>query len=366
MKHAKINFYTFSLYFFYIIISGITTIFYSNFFNLSKENIYISAIVGSIIGYFIFIMYYKIWIKFKLNSITEINIKVFGKYLGAFINFINVLCVFILICINVVILYSICINSFNFKAVVLFVLLSMYAVSKKSETFLKASNIFLYLFLFCFIFILLGFKQVELDNIRPFLYISFTNFIKSVILYVTFMVLPIYITFNTAKKKINNNMFAFRDFTFVYIFASIITIIFMFLIIGVSGYITASIYNNPGSLLTSSIASFHYFGRINNFLVLIYVISIFFLITFLINFIKDVTRRYISFEKTYVGIAFYATLLLLIYIFIKLFLANLLFTRLFINSFYIYFINFAFLLIPIIIFIVSRKKEYDILKNSQE
>ena len=262
-------------------------------FKTSKPAIWLSVIIGFLIGLLIIKLFLFIQNKKQNMTIFEYNVDKLGNIFGNIINII--LCLVVLFIITFIFSKFCIFLNINFLpeipilALGLFMLLvSIYAVNKGFEAISRTSQILALLSILLFI---IGFSlliyYINLDNIKPILEPGISNIFKSSLIYSFSSVIPVFLLLAIPKTEVTNIENYNKSVIFWYIISSIITLIILFITILVLGNNLIVIFEYPEYIALKQIQFFHFVERLENFISIVWLFNIFIFITLGIYFINE-------------------------------------------------------------------------------
>jgi len=334
----------------------------------SKQNLWISFILSSVISLFLIYIYTKINKYDKNLNIIELNLKIFGKIFGNIVNLIIALGVIIS---GSIILLYICTFIFTNYSVgipislvsFLFIIVCTYCTTKGIETICRTSQILCILSIILFIISLLSLMYyIDINNFKPFFQITINKILSSTYNVILFSVSPIFILSIIPQKTIIKEERYSKSIIIGYFSSLIITFFSLFSTIGVLGNIV-NIFEYPVYIVLKQIEYFHFFERVENILSISWIFEAFTFIIMILYFLKkyiNITFKiYRKKSNNFITILFSIVLFLLS----NLFFSNSMeFKSLFINN-YSYIILTSFIIIPILIFIKLKNTKISIEKK---
>lgn len=328
--------------------------------SISKQNSYLSIILGSIIGIIAFILYQKLLNYNENMNIVELIQKTYGKTLGFILN--TLLTIFVL-SITVIVfwnigdfVYSQFLNktpqlfiSFFLMIPVIYILLKGLRVIGRTNMFLFYINIIDILFITSMLI-----PKINLLNFKPFLNEGVTPVFKGGIYYILYNILPIFLLLIIPKKNIINKEKYKKHSIVFYIITNIALFIAMLFLIGISDVRLASLQSYPEYHVLETITLSGYIRRFESILSITWLFSFFTLIVisiyFVINSIK-ITFKIESQKKENVLIIIITTLCMLVsnYIF-----KNNTVSENFLRNIYPYLLFSFLFILPLITYIIAK------------
>ena len=265
-------------------------------FDISKQDIWISTILGIVIGFVIIKLFLTIQTKKKEMTIFEYCVHRTGRVFGNVIN--------ILLCLTVLFIITLVFSKFciflniNYLPELpilvlgLFLLIvSIYAVSKGFETISRTSQLLAILSIIIFIigFVLLIY-YTDINNIKPILSSGVSNIVKSSLIYSLSSVIPVFLLLATTKTEVTNIDNYNKSVILGYIISSIITFLILIITILVLGSNLSIAFEYPEYIALKQIQFFHFVERLENFFSIIWIFNVFILLTMGIYFIDEFIR----------------------------------------------------------------------------
>lgn len=257
---------------------------------LSGIDSYISTILGAIIGLIpvlIFIYIFNYQIDKPIYQKTKI---IFGKTIGTIINIILLIIYFILATttlfnISNFIISQYLTNTPILLVIIIFTLTAYHTLNKGITTISKISLLYIVIILTLYILATIGLiPEIKLDNLKPVLEYGLKNPLISSTIYTLVLTLPICGLLVIPKKQIENTTKTTKYIIITYIITSIM-ITFMSLVASSSlGKYLLSMYQYPVYTTLKKISIFGFIDRIENFLSIQWILSIF--ITFTIQIVN--------------------------------------------------------------------------------
>ena len=262
-------------------------------FKMSKQAIWLSVIIGFLIGLLIIKLFLYIQNKKQHMTIFEYSTYKLGNIIGNIVN--------ILLCLAVLFMITLIFSKFciflnvnlipdvPILALELYMLLvAIYAVNKGFETISRTSQILALLSVLLFI---IGFSlliyYINIDNIKPILESSISNIFKSSIVYSFSSVIPVFLLLTIPKTEVTNVKNYNKSVIFWYICSSIMTFIILLITILVLGNNLTIIFEYPEYIALKQIQFFHFVERLENFISIIWLFNVFVFITLGIYFIDE-------------------------------------------------------------------------------
>ena len=330
--------------------------------NSSKHNVWISIILGMLIGLIPLLIYIFINKFDHKRNIIELNNKTFGKVLGNIIN--TILCIGIIIS-STILLLGICSFVYSnflygtplFVIALLLLLVVSYASIKGIETICRTSQI---LFIISIMLFLTGFISliyyIDINNFKPLFDINIGNLLNSTYNVLLFSISPVLvlsiIPYDIVIKQENYN----KSLIIGYISALIVVLLTICSTIGTLGSIT-SLFQYPEFIALKSIDYFHFFERVESVISIQWIFDAFVYLLLANYFLKKYISSMFNIKKEKTN-----NIVVLLFSILILILSNILFTNslntrnIIINNYSIILL-FSFIVIPIIVFIKLKFKK---------
>lgn len=325
---------------------------------------YLCPILGTIIGLFILTLYIKIVEINPDKNIYENIIDIFGKKIGKLIDCL----IIIFIASLTVILYYDIINFIgseylyftpSFAIAISLVIPIVYLLIHDLKVIARASIILFFMSFILYLLSILGLlNQVRPSNMLPILSNGFSPVIKGTLIYISYVVLPIFILTIIPKNHMRQEKVYNKKIKIYFLFISILLIISSSILIAVLGIDLAQLYQYPDYHLLRRITLGGFIQRVESLLAIQWVLCIYFMVVLCCFNIKTGIKNVfkLDFDKL---LSFIIPLILMIFSVI-IFKNNTSSTNFEIMK-YPYLLYIFFLLIPLLILFVHKlkaKKEY--------
>ncbi len=357
-----INTFEISSLIYFIMRYSLVGITINNLILLSKQDSYISLIIGFVLGFipiklYMYIMDYNIGLNFP-----ELIKSKFNKFTANIINTIFIIFIFIF---SVTIFWNLTnlINSQYLSLTpklfigIVFLLPTVYLLLKDIPVIAKSVVIFFYISLILTIIPFLGLiSEVELNNFLPLLNNPISNILNGSYQYLTFNVIPLFLLTIIPKDSVKDYKRLNKRFYKCYLLFSIITFSFLFLTIGIFGEKLAQLYQYPEFHLLKHVSIAGFFQRLESTLSIQWIFDIFTINLLCIYYILTTINCTFNIKKdkfkTYlVYIIPLASLIISLYIFPNNTSGN----KFFLETFSTLLFIFMFAIPLIIIFIIKFK-----------
>ena len=268
-----------------------------NMFLLSKEATFICIIIGSIIGLIPISIYLYIFKNNNYENIFVLNVKLFGKIFGNIINgMLSVLAIFI----TTIVLYNLTMFlNLNYlvltdKMYIAFLLIIpvIYAISKGIGTIEKTAQILIYIIIICFFIALIGLiPTIDIDNILPIFTANISRYIYSILTYVAFNTIPLFLILSISKNDLIDKEKFSKDLLKTYIISNVMIFFLFFVTLAGLGYPIVSVLKYPEFLILKEISLLGIIERVEN------IISMYFIIPMIMMVIISIYYSYVNFSR---------------------------------------------------------------------
>lgn len=277
--------------------------------NISKNSSLISIIIGSILGFIPILMIVLISKRINNLSLKDYIIKKLGPF-GYLLNILLLLIAFFILIINswltidFIISQFLTRSSYYFISIVFFLIIA-YSINKGIET--TSRSIFILFIITIIVMILLWFTlipYIELNNLKPYIDTNTKNILKSSLFYITYTTLPV-IYILDLKHIVNDKKNFERKIIISYIIASLILIVFLFLILSVYTIDLATMLTYPVYSLFKKVQILGFLERIEN-LAAIQIIAAFYIEACYLNYyLTNNISKTLKLSKKYKRILIY-------------------------------------------------------------
>lgn len=330
--------------------------------NISMQDSWLSIIIGSIIGFVFLLLFLKFMDYEKDLNLFKKNEKLFGKIIGNIINFILLLLVvvfFIFTLWNISIYIQ---NKFldqtpRILIIFIFLIPTLYLVSKDIKTISKVSIICFFIAMLEFILSICGLTSfLELDNFKPYFTSNTSNILYSSIIYASYFVTPIMIISIVPKNYIDKPEKLNKSIYLFYIIGCIHLLILFSFIISIFGIDYAKLFYYPGFALLKKINYFDFIQHVENLLTSQWLFSLFFGATMCLFFIKNYLKNINSKKDSINKIIFFIIIIFSLLVSPKLF-SNTTIGYEIVKKYYILIYTAFLFIILIISLIISKLKK---------
>lgn len=326
--------------------------------NTSKNTSLLLMIITTIIGLIPILLIITISKKIKDESLKDYLIKKLGT-IGNILNILLILIAFFILFLNSWLIIDFIISQFltrtsYYLIAILFFSIIAWTINKGIET--VSRTIFVLFLLTSLIMILLWIcliPYIDLNNLKPYIDVEKSKIIKSSIIYLAYITMPILYILDL--KHITHDKKSFgKKIIISYFISSTIVIIFLFLIISVYGINLASILTYPVYALYKKVQILGFIERIENFAAIQIIVAFYAQATYLIYYLKEnITKTIKITNKKAISISTYLIALIVPIISITVFKNHNIINIVKISPY----IVSSIIIIIIILFFKSIKKE---------
>lgn len=246
-----------------------------------QQDIWISSIIGFLIGLFILKLFLTLQNKLDDKNILEYTLYKFGKYLGNIINFIIIISVIIMM-VSLFSKFSIFLNVNylpNFPILTLevsFIILITYIIKKGVETIFRSSQILgIISILLITCSVILNIYNFNLNNIFPIFEHEITSIFSSSIYCAASATLPIFLLTIFPKNIVNKKEKYNKIIISGYIVSSIVTFIILLSTLLVLGKHLVINFEYPEFIAFKQIQYFYFIERLELIFSMIWIFNIF-------------------------------------------------------------------------------------------
>lgn len=266
-------------------------------FKNTHQDVWISIIIGFLIGLFILKLFLKLQDQLHDKNILEYNLDRFGKFLGSIINFLITSTV-ILVIVSLFSKFCIFLNVNylpNIPILVIeitFILLVIYAIKKGIEPIFRTAQILVIISILLFIcVIILNTYNFNLNNIFPIFEHKISNILSSSVYYGISSTLPIFLLTvfpkNLVLEKEKYNKSIIRG----YIISSIVTFTILVTTLLVLGKHLIISFEYPEFIAFKQIQYFYFIERFELIFSMIWIFNIFIFSVMSIYFIYEYIKN---------------------------------------------------------------------------
>lgn len=274
----------------------------NNLINLARQDSYISMIIGFIIGFIPLIFIYYIFNYEPYLSLPKKNIKLFGNIFGTIINIAIVWFTFFIILLLFCNLITFISNQYlNMTPTIIisiaFMVAIVYVLIHGINTICRTAMILFFFTIILYLLSLIGlFREINVDNFKPFLENGYNMMIKGSYSFVTYNVLPLYLLLIIPQKNIDNQKF-FKYITIGYIIASISLFLVLITTIGIFGIKLCTLYEYPEFQVLKYVSLIGSSARIDGILIIQWIFDLLLFIMIGMYFIVETTKTIFKVNK---------------------------------------------------------------------
>ncbi len=276
-----INSFEISSFIYFITRYSLVGITINNLILISKQDSYISLVIGFIIGFipikiYLYIFNYKPGLNFP-----ELIMSKFNKRTA---QLINCLISFFIFVFSITIFWNLT-NLINSQYLaetpklfigIIFLIPTIYLLLKEISVIAKSIVIIFYISLLLTILPFIGLAtQIDITNIYPILDNSTLNILSGSYQYLTFNILPLFLLTIFSKDTIKDSNRLNNRFYKSYLFSNFITFLFLFLTITIFGVKLAQLYQYPEFHLLKYVNIGGFFQRLESTLSIQWIFDIF-------------------------------------------------------------------------------------------
>ncbi len=291
---------------------GIT---FKNLLTLSKQDSWICALMGIIIGILPLLLFFYIF-KYEPNlNLNEKNIKLFGNIFGNIINIILALFTFgliIMIMSNLItFIHSDYLSTTPTLLISLIFIISIfYSLIHGINAICRSCLVLFYISIILVLLSNIGLlAQIDSNNFKPILF-SQTSIIKGTYSYLAYNVLPLYLINIIPKNMIRNNNKTFKTIIIFYLIASITLILVITNVLGIFGINLSLLYQYPEFQILKYVSLVGLSARIDSILFMQWIFDLLVFIIVGLYYVVSTTHIFIK-EKKNICPLIYSILLLI-------------------------------------------------------
>lgn len=296
MKNEKINCLQLGSVMSILMISSFLGIGMYSIVKVAKVDSYLCILIASIVGILLLFSLFLIFdYEPNLNIADKIR-KLYGNFFGNILNFILIICFFVLSVVSMFNLSNFITSQFLrdtplIVISIVFGILIIFINFKGIEVITRTSLILYVLCFVFFIFSIIGlFSQFEISNLKPFLEFGISKPIKGSLYNILFNIVPIFFILIVPKNKLNDKK-NFKKIIFGYYFISVlIKFLLILFTIGILGIELTSIYQYPEYMVMKRINILQFIDRIENVLTIQWMFGLFISISFFVYYITNTLK----------------------------------------------------------------------------
>ena len=316
MNKASTNQISSLLYF--LVCSSFLGISINNLLKNTKQDSVLIILLSMIIGFFFILLLFKINdYEPDLNGAQKI-VKYFGKFWGKVINFLTFLIVYLLVITDYWNLVFFISSQYLHKTPTLFIgsifsFALIYLLTKPRKVIYRVVFFFSAIVISLFSFSLFGLIfKVNLNNLYPMFTSSNYRIFLGIKSFISFNILPIFITLTIPKNSILDNKLYKKKVVVVYLISCISLLFVMLCTCTIFGVELAMIYQYPEFHILKELSIFESNTRAESILALQWVIDLFMFITIGLLYLQDIAFSFFNKKNDKIIIALIAFQLLLI------------------------------------------------------
>lgn len=273
---------------------GITS---SNLLHLSKQDGWISILVGTAVGFIPLFIFLYIQNHHPNDTIFSLTKKIFGHTIGKIVNFILTVGIGGFVTITFYNLIGFISSQYlnhtpTIAIAIMFFIAITYILTKGITVIARTHVILLYFAIILVFLIIMGLiKEIDLANLKPFLEHGWNPILKGSISFIAFNVLPIFVLTSIPKNHVFQNKHYNRDIIITYLLSATSLFITLFFIISVFGPHLALLYQYPEFHLLKLISLGGFVSRVEGIVALHWLFDLFAFIViglyFVMQYLKD-------------------------------------------------------------------------------
>ncbi|MBQ9013957.1 MAG: GerAB/ArcD/ProY family transporter [Bacilli bacterium] len=290
---------------------GIT---FNSLINISKQDSYLSILIGFIVGIIPLIIYIYIFNYEPNLNLNEKNVKLFGNIFGNIINIIILIFTLLLITIAFSNLITIIHSDYLSKTPIILVIITFlipiyYAVNTGLKSICRTSLIMLYITILLIILSNIGLLiQIDINNFKPFIHNTKSIFNGS-IYFIMYNITPLYLINIIPKNSIMHNNKTVKYILFFY-FMSILSLFLVNLnIIGILGYKLSILFKYPEFQILKKVSILGISSRIDSILFIQWIFEILIFVIIGLYHIINTSKSFIT-EKNNIFLTIYCIIIL--------------------------------------------------------
>lgn len=336
---------------------GIT---FNNLINISKQDSYISIILGFILGFIPLLFIYYIFNYEPSLSLPEKNKKLFGNILGTIINIFLILFTFLIVLFIfgnlVTFIFSQYLNKTPTLVIsIVFIVAIIYVLSHGISNICKTAVILLFFSVILYIISISGLiGKISINNLKPFIEFGYMPIIKASYSYIAYNVLPLYLLLIIPKDNIKDKHF-FKSIIIFYIIASFILISILLATMGIFGLKLSYLYEYPEFQVLKYVSFIGLSARIEGILIIQWIFDLLIFIIIGLYFIIENINSIFKINKVLLSIILATILVILNELITSNIIINNLSTKILHNIIFI-FISLFLIVMCITIKIKKNKK----------
>lgn len=268
IKKNNINSFQASILTFYILRASIFGIGLNSIEEIAHQDAWLSALIGIVLGLIPLFIYIYISKRYPNQNIIEINIKLFGKILGAIINFILLLIILylsggIFISLTQFTQANILIRTPVLITSIILLIPIVLAAIKGLEVFTRMAIILFVVSILLFIFAASGLiPYIEIENLKPIMALGILPVIKGSLYYVSITSIPLFLLLVIPRRNIIDSNKYNKSIIKWYLFTNITLFIVIFWVLAILGPKLVTLYNFPSYTILKKISFLDFIERV--------------------------------------------------------------------------------------------------------
>lgn len=268
IKKNNINSFQASILTFYILRASIFGIGLNSIEEIAHQDAWLSALIGIVLGLIPLFIYIYISKRYPNQNIIEINIKLFGKILGAIINFILLLIILylsggIFISLTQFTQTNILIRTPVLITSIILLIPIVLAAIKGLEVFTRMAIILFVVSILLFIFAASGLiPYIEIENLKPIMALGILPVIKGSLYYVSITSIPLFLLLVIPRRNIIDSNKYNKSIIKWYLFTNITLFIVIFWVLAILGPKLVTLYNFPSYTILKKISFLDFIERV--------------------------------------------------------------------------------------------------------
>lgn len=268
IKKNNINSFQASILTFYILRASIFGIGLNSIEEIAHQDAWLSALIGIVLGLIPLFIYIYISKRYPNQNIIEINIKLFGKILGAIINFILLLIILylsggIFISLTQFTQTNILIRTPILITSIILLIPIVLAAIKGLEVFTRMAIILFVVSILLFIFAASGLiPYIEIENLKPIMALGILPVIKGSLYYVSITSIPLFLLLVIPRRNIIDSNKYNKSIIKWYLFTNITLFIVIFWVLAILGPKLVTLYNFPSYTILKKISFLDFIERV--------------------------------------------------------------------------------------------------------
>lgn len=292
---------------------GIT---FNNLINISKQDSYLSIIIGFIIGFIPLLFIYYIFNYEPSLSLPQKNKKLFGNILGTIINILLILFTFFIVLFIfgnlVTFIFSQYLNRTPTVVIsIVFIIAIIYVLSHGISNICKTAVILVFFSFLLYVISISGLiGKISVDNLKPFLEFGYKPIFKASYSYIAYNVLPLYLLLIIPKNDIKDKKF-FKSVILFYIIASVILMTILLATMGIFGLKLSYLYEYPEFQVLKYVSFIGLSARVEGILIIQWIFDLLIFIIIGLYFIMESINTIFKINKVLLSVILAIALVIL-------------------------------------------------------